>query len=235
MYSQQPDFSLIQCVRHSFFNLLSDLSELFYRALSFYLDIAPMEINSLLIIISNKVDHSRVVQQFRKAGHLPLIQPYLEHVQAQQLDISAVNSSLNQIYLDSGNVEALRRSVTENPNFDQLALANQLEHQNLSEMRQLACLLYRSNRKFAEAIDLSKQDGHYHDAMEAARTSGSTEVAEDLLKYFVFEKKDKECFSACLYMCYELIRPDIVLELAWRTGFTDQIMPYMIQVSEIMT
>lgn len=205
------------------------ISELYYRALSFYLDISPMEINALLIAISSKVDHSRVVQQFRKAGHLPLIQTYLENVQSQQLDIAAVNSALNDIYLESENVDALRKSIVENPNFDHLSLAQQLESHDLLQMRRLACLLYRSDRKFAEAINLSKKDGHYHDAMEAARSSGSPDVAEELLRFFV-QKRDRECFAACLYMCYELLRPDVVLELAWRTGLTDQIMPYMIQV-----
>jgi len=38
-----------------------------------------------------------------------------------------------------------------------------------------------------------------------------------------------ECFAACLYMCYELIRPDVALELAWRHKIFDFVMPYLIQ------
>lgn len=150
------------------------------------------------------------------------------------MDIPSVNTALNEVYLENENVEGLRRSITENLGFDQLALAKKLETHELVDLRRLACLLYRSNSKFAEAIELSKKDGKYHDAMEAARMSGSSEVAEDLLKFFIFQKKDKECFAACLYVCYELLRPDVVLELAWRTGFTEQIMPYMIQVSFVL-
>ncbi len=39
----------------------------------------------------------------------------------------------------------------------------------------------------------------------------------------------EECFAACLYTCYELIRPDVVLELAWRHSLMDFAMPFMIQ------
>merc|ERR1712072_701815 len=52
--------------------------ELYYRAIQFYLDEQPMQVNSLLNTIAPKVDHARVVQLARKAGHLPLILPYLK-------------------------------------------------------------------------------------------------------------------------------------------------------------
>ena len=31
----------------------------------------------------------------------------------------------------------------------------------------------------------------------------------------------KECFAACLFMCYEFVTPDAVLELAWRNKLMD--------------
>lgn len=33
-----------------------------------------------------------------------------------------------------------------------------------------------------------------------------------------------------LYACYDLIRPDVVLELSWRHGLNDFAMPYMINM-----
>ena len=50
------------------------------------------------------------------------------------------------------------------------------------------------------------------DAMETAAQSGDAEIAEDLLKYFV-EQKERECFAAALFTCYDLIRPDVALEV----------------------
>ncbi len=32
------------------------------------------------------------------------------------------------------------------------------------------------------------------------------------------------------YTCYELLQPDLVLELGWRYGLTDFTMPFMIQL-----
>lgn len=68
----------------------------------------------------------------------------------------------------------------------------------------------------------------FKDAIDTAAQSGNRESAEDLLRYFV-EKKDKECFAACLYTCYPLIRPDVALELAWRSRYMDYVMPFLIQ------
>merc|ERR1712226_967249 len=62
--------------------------ELYYRAIQFYLDEQPMQVNSLLNTIAPKVDHARVVQQVKKTGHLSLILPYLKSV--QQHNVQAV-------------------------------------------------------------------------------------------------------------------------------------------------
>ena len=53
--------------------------------------------------------------------------------------------------------------------------------------------------------------------METAAESNETEVAEDLVRYFV-DIGAKELFTACLYVCYDLLRPDAVAELSWRHG-----------------
>lgn len=33
-----------------------------------------------------------------------------------------------------------------------------------------------------------------------------------------------------LYACYDLLRPDLILELSWRNGLNDFTMPYMINM-----
>lgn len=67
------------------------------------------------------------------------------------------------------------------------------------------------------------------DAMQYASESKDTELAEELLAWFLSEDK-KECFAACLFTCYDLLRPDVVLETAWRHNIMDFSMPYFIQV-----
>ena len=67
------------------------------------------------------------------------------------------------------------------------------------------------------------------DAMQYASESKDTELAEELLSWFLQENK-KECFAACLFTCYDLLRPDVVLETAWRHNIMDFSMPYFIQV-----
>lgn len=205
-------------------------SELYYKAIGFYLDVAPLQLTELLLALCSKLDHGRVVQQLRKVGHPRLLQPYLEHVQQQlQLDLPAVNTALNDIYLEAHDVAALERSVSGYPSFDRTNLARQLESHPLLDFRKLAAALYRRNQRFDKAIALAKQDGFDQDAIEAAENSGCTETAEQLLRYFISERHDLNCFLACIVRCYHLVRPDVVLELAWRHKCTDQIMPFVIQ------
>ena len=64
--------------------------------------------------------------------------------------------------------------------------------------------------------------------MEAAAQSGDRDDYEELLKFFI-EEKNKECFAACLYTCYDLLRADVVFELVRMNGLIDFAMPYLIQ------
>jgi len=68
------------------------------------------------------------------------------------------------------------------------------------------------------------------DAMEYAAESRNPEVAEELLEWFL-DRGSKDCFAACLFHCYDLLHPDVILELAWRHRILHFAMPYLIQVA----
>jgi len=201
--------------------------EIYYRAIQFYLDEQPMQVNSLLNTIATKVDHARVVQQVRKTGHLALILPYLKSV--QQHNVAVVNDAVNELYVEAEHYEDLRTSIEDFDNFDQIALAQKLEKHDLVEMRRIATLVYTKNKRFKQAIELAQVDKMYKDAMETARDSGNSELVENLLRFFV-DSDMPECFCACLYTCYDYVRPDVALELAWRKNNLDYAMPYLVQV-----
>lgn len=65
--------------------------------------------------------------------------------------------------------------------------------------------------------------------MEYAAESKMAEVAEELLSWFL-DEQNFECFAACLFQCYDLLHPDVILELSWRHNILDFAMPYLIQV-----
>lgn len=65
--------------------------------------------------------------------------------------------------------------------------------------------------------------------MTYAGESRQGEIAEDLIAWFL-DNGNHECFAASLFQCYDLLRPDVILELAWRHNIMDFAMPYMIQV-----
>merc|ERR1719230_1077344 len=147
--------------------------EIFYRAIAFYLEEQPMNLNSLLGTITPKVDHARVVQQIRKAQQLALILPYLKQV--QQHNLAPINDALNELYAEAELYEDLRQSIEDFDNFDQIGLAQMLEKHELLEMRRIASLVYKKNKRFKQSIELSKAEGSFKDAMETARDSGVPE------------------------------------------------------------
>lgn len=123
---------------------------------------------------------------------------------------------------------SLRESIEAHDKFDHMALAVKLEKHELLEFRRIAALLYKQNGRFAESVRISKQDKMLKDAIDTAADSKDGEVVEELLKFFV-EVGDQEAFCATTYSCYHLVRPDVILELAWRNQLTDFAMPFLIQ------
>lgn len=206
--------------------------ELYYKAIQFYLDYKPLLLNDLLLVLAPRMDHTRAVNFFTKAGHLQLVKAYLRSVQS--LNNKAVNEALNSLLIDEEDYQGLRTSIDAFDNFDTIALAQQLEKHELTEFRRIAAYLYKGNNRWKQSVELCKKDALYADAMEYASESRQPEVAEELLNWFL-ERDNYECFSACLYQCYDLLKPDVVIELAWRHNIMDFAMPFLIQTVRELT
>lgn len=162
--------------------------------------------------------------------------------------------------VDLSRPQALRTSIDAYDNFDNISLAQRLEKHELIEFRRIAAYLFKGNNRWKQSVELCKKDKLYkvrwttgfylshavckcvadlihnscacsstQDAMQYASESKDIELAEELLQWFLQEDK-KECFAACLFTCYDLLRPDVVLETAWRHNIMDFAMPYFIQV-----
>ncbi|KAF9591335.1 hypothetical protein IFM89_003958 [Coptis chinensis] len=183
--------------------------ELYYKAVHFYLQEHPDLINDLL-----------------HAGFLHLIKPYMVAVQSN--NVWAVNEALNEIYVEEEDYDRLRESIDLHDNFDQIGLAQKVEKHELLEMRRIAAYIYKKAGRWKQSIALSKKDNLYKDAMETCSQSGDRELSEELLVYFI-EQGKKECFASCLFVCYDLIRPDVALELAWMHNMIDFAFPYLLQ------
>jgi len=147
----------------------------------------------------------------------------------QEKNVAPVNEALNELYIEEGDWEGLQSSIEHFDNYDNIQLAQTLEKHELLEFRRVAASIYRNNARWAQSVELSKQDKLYKDAIRTAAESKKSEVAEGLLEFFVKEGL-KECFAAALYTCYDVVKPDVALELAWRNNIIDSVMPYLIQV-----
>uniref|UniRef100_A0A1I8GPI0 Clathrin heavy chain n=1 Tax=Macrostomum lignano TaxID=282301 RepID=A0A1I8GPI0_9PLAT len=201
--------------------------ELYYRAIKFYLEYKPMLLNDLLQVMTPRLDHTRTVSYFTKEGKLAMVKPYLKQV--QQVNNKQVNEALNSLYIQEEDFQSLRASIEAFGNFDNIGLAQKCEKHELLEFRRIAALLYKSNNRFGQSVELCKRDRLYKDAMQFASDSKDPELAASLLQWFVDERLS-HCFAACLYQCYDLLKADRVLELAWRFNLMDFAMPFLIQV-----
>lgn len=206
--------------------------ELYYKAIQFYLDYKPLLLNDLLLVLTPRMDHTRSVTFFTKVGHLQLVKPYLRSVQS--LNNKAINEALNNLLIEEEDYQGLRTSIDAFDNFDNIALAQKLEKHELIEFRRIAAYLYKGNNRWKQSVELCKKDRLFKDAMEYAAESKNPDVAEELLAWFL-EKNSFDCFAACLFQCYDLLHPDVILELAWRHNIMDFAMPYLIQVTREYT
>lgn len=133
--------------------------ELYYRSLQFYLDHKPLLLNDLLMVLTPRLDHTRAVGYFKKAGHLHLVKPYLRSV--QQNNNKSINEALNQVLIEEEDYEGLRKSIDGFDNFDTITLAQQLEKHELIEFRRIAAYLYKSNNRWSQSVELCKRDKLY--------------------------------------------------------------------------
>ena len=207
-------------------------SNLYNKSIDFYVKEQPQLLNDMLKVISSKVDLSTTVNQLKKNSALALAAPFLRSVQsANNYD---VNEALNEIFIEEEDPENLKTSILKYSAYDQLSLAKKIENHPLLEFKRISALVYRKNKKFAESIEISKKLNFFKDAIDTALESGKEQYVNDLLKFFA-ERKDKESFAACLYTCYEFIKPDVAMELSWRYGMTEMCMPFMIQTMRDLT
>lgn len=196
------------------------------RGIRFFIEEHPAALSDLLTAVSGRLDHRRVIDIARETGTLPLIKSFL--LKAQEANVQVVNEALNDILIDEEDYNALRTSIESHNAFEPIALAKRLERHELLEFRRIAASLYKAKSKWAQAIELFKTDKQFQDAMIAAAESKDRKIAEDLLQYFIAQGHP-EAFSAALYHCYDILRPDVVLELAWRNKMSDFAMPFLIQ------
>jgi len=203
-------------------------AELMYKAVSHYLTLHPMFFTRLMEVLEAGIDHGRVVNILKRTGDwaLQLALPYLKIV--QKFDVSIINETLHDLYIEDEDYEALRNSIEKFKNFNMIALASTLSSHELLEFRRISAYVYRCNKKWSQSIELSKNDRMWKDSIDTANESEDTEIIEGILRFFC-ETSEKECFSAALYTCFEHISPDVAIELGWMNGYYNFTMPYIIQ------
>lgn len=201
--------------------------EIYYKAINFYVNEHPSLITDLLSVLTPRIDIPRVVRIFQKSDNLPLIKPFLTNV--LEKNNSVVNAAYHDLLIEEEDYETLRSVVDAHDKYDSIDLASRLEKHELIFFRQIAAHLYRKNKKWTKALSILKADQLWKDAIETASVSKSSDVAEDLLTYFV-ETGNTESFIALLYSAYDLIHHDKVIELAWLHDLNDYIKPYEISI-----
>ena len=87
------------------------------------------------------------------------MKPYLGQVQS--LNNRAVNECLNQLYIQDEDPDSLRASITLYENFDEVALAQQLETHPIAEFRLIAAHLFKGSNQWRQSVEMCKRDQRY--------------------------------------------------------------------------
>ncbi|EEA05514.1 clathrin heavy chain 1, putative [Cryptosporidium muris RN66] len=183
---------------------------------------------------------TRLIQQyFRKTGtatdsvaSVALIQEFLESVCSE--NILAVNEALIDLYLNTKNVDKLQKLIMECDNYNQSNLSRKLESHPLNDFRRLAVKIFHKNADYQQALEICQKEMLIEDAIVVVYKSADTSLIENLLE-FLLSHKNIENFIACLYTCYEYLKPDVILELAWKYKCLDAAMPFFIQCVRDLT
>ncbi|CCK68510.1 clathrin heavy chain KNAG_0B00620 [Huiozyma naganishii CBS 8797] len=203
--------------------------EIYYKAINFYVKEHPSLLVDLLSVLTPRLDIPRTVKIFAKSDNLPLIKAFLINVLPK--NNSVVNQAYHDIMVEEEDYKSLEDAINSYDKFDQLALAARLETHSLIFFRKIAALLYRRNKKWTKSLAILKEDQLWKDAIETASISQDEKVVQQLLTYFV-DTGNKEAYVALLYIAYNLVRYDQVLELSWLNNLSDYTKPYEISIKK---
>jgi clathrin heavy chain len=64
------------------------------------------------------------------------------------IEVREVNEAVNQLFFEEEDYAALKQSIVDYPDFDQLTLAHKLERHELLALRRLGSWLYTQNKVF---------------------------------------------------------------------------------------
>ncbi|KAM9913562.1 hypothetical protein OXX69_001487 [Metschnikowia pulcherrima] len=216
----------------SFKEIIAKVSnlEIYYKAINFYLAENPTLLVDLLSVLTSKIDLPRLVRMFVKSDNLPLIKPFL--ISVLDKNNSIVNGAYHDLLIEEEDYKSLRSAIeNESSNrFNSLDLAERLENHSLIFFRQISATLYTRHKKFNKAISILKGDKLWADLIKTVAISKSTKIAHEVLDYFV-ETGNHEAFAALLYVAYDLVEYDYVLEVSWLHDLATFIKPYEISIA----
>lgn len=171
-------------------------------------------------------------QPLSSAGHsgpnhdISIIQEFLESICEENIQV--VNEALINLYIEKIQVEKLMKLILTCDNYDQASLSARLEKHPVNELRKLAVKILDKNSNYQQALSICQKEMLIDEAILVVYKSGKVALIEELLEFLLANGK-KENFVACLYTCYEFLRPDTVMELAWKHNCLDATMPFFIQ------
>ncbi|KAH8740767.1 clathrin heavy chain [Cryptosporidium ryanae] len=183
--------------------------------------------NSGLILGTENCGLSEVkCKDSKKTYDISIIQDFLETIYEENIQI--VNESLINLYIDKVQVDKLMKLITTCDNYDQASLSIRLEKHPVNELRKIAVSLLNKNSNYKQALSICQKEMLIDEAILVVYKSGNPALIEELLEFLLINDK-KDNFIACLYTCYEYLRPDVILELAWKHNCLDITVPYFIQ------
>lgn len=185
-----------------------------------------------IVNISPRPSIEKPGSQNKPSYDISIIQEFLESISEENIQV--VNEALINLYIEKMEVDKLMKLILTCDNYDQTSLSARLEKHPVNDLRKLAVKILDKNSNYQQALSICQKEMLIDEAILVVYKSGNVALIEELLEFLLINNK-RENFVACLYTCYEFLRPDTVMEMAWKHNCLDATMPFFIQSLRDMT
>jgi clathrin heavy chain len=147
----------------------------------------------------------------------------------QPLHSVTVNNALHELLLAEQDLPGLKTALAVSDKYDVSALAQRLAANPRRDFRNLAIQLYRTHKQPQPALQLLLGEGRYQEAIDLAAEARDRHLSELLLNELAVRRLPVLFLGACYGLADSLVS-DVVVELAWRNGWMDIVMPVVCQM-----
>lgn len=199
------------------------------RLLQFYYECDPRMIIDLQEDFTERVEMGTLIKFFKEKDVLFILDKSMRRCQAQNPGNLVVSTGLNDHLIQINDYYGLIDSIKKCPSIDAVTISENLKSSEQRHFRVLAAKLMANSGEFARALSILIEEDALIETLMILSQSSNVQYAEAILGRYS-RIRNAVMFMAVSYVLYDLLRPDIIYELAQRSQFQELSMPLFCQI-----